>query len=182
MLRIIGGKFKGRKIYTVKTRATRPISARVKKSLFDILGEKVKGARFLDLFAGTGAVGIEAISRGAKEVTFIDKGHEQIRCLRRNLELLKMEGRIYRRDILKGLHFLNQKFDIVFVAPPYGIFDLSVLLKIISEADILNQDSTVILQHSKREKLNDIPFKLVRQETYGDTVLSFMQPAFLTAF
>lgn len=175
MIKIIGGNLKGRKIFIKRTKSTRPILSRVKKSLFDTLSEKVKDSVFLDLFAGTGSAGFEAISRGAKKVVFIDKDISQVKSIRRNIELFGLKnGEVYKADILKGLKWLKDKFDIIFLAPPYGKFDLENLLKIIHESEITKQNTIIILQHSKHEILKSDYFKIVKQKEYGETVLSFL--------
>lgn len=175
MVRILSGNLKGRKIFAKKKKSVKPILSRVKKSLFDTIFEKVKDSVFLDLFAGTGSVGFEAISRGAKKVVFIDKDVSQVKSIKRNICLLGLKNaEVYKADILRGLKWLKDKFDVVFLAPPYGKFNLENLLKIIYESDIIKQNTMVIVQHSKHEILKSDYFNIEKQKVYGETVLSFL--------
>jgi len=178
VIRVIGGEVKGRKIKSIKGKTVRPLLGRVKKSLFDILGKKIKDATFLDLYAGTGSVGIEALSRGAKEVVFIDNSSQAVRIIEENLKQLGFEERakILRRDILKGLP-AERKFDLIFIAPPYKLELILPTLKVIVERELIAPEGWIICQHHFREKLPEEYFSLeiFREKKYGDTRLSFYQ-------
>lgn len=181
-LTVIGGKFKRYKLCTpAKDKSLRPILAQVKKSLFDILQPKIKDANFLDLYAGTGSVGIEALSRGAKYAVFVDNDSIAIETINKNLTKLNLlqNATLYRKDISSGLEFLKSavrnKFDIVFIGPPYKDFIISKTLQNISKANIVKKSTIVIAQHHKTEKIITENFCLYRQKKYGDTVLSFLR-------
>jgi len=122
-MRIIAGRFKGRKIKAPKGLATRPVLAGVREALFNILGG-VEGTRFLDLFAGTGAVGMEALSRGARSAVFVERGAEQCRVIHENLEAIGVDAEVIRSEVGRALRrFVEEgrEFDIVFADPPYGL-------------------------------------------------------------
>src|SRR6056297_149625 len=120
-MRIIAGIAKGRKIYSGNIEGTRPTLDRVKESLFNIIGYPLNGYNILDLFAGTGNLGLEALSRGASFVTFVDNNRECYRVIKRNVELLNFNARseILNKDSLKFLEDTSKKFDIIFMDPPY---------------------------------------------------------------
>jgi 16S rRNA (guanine966-N2)-methyltransferase len=120
-MRVIAGEAKGRRLFSVPGESTRPITDRVKTSLFNILAGQVEEARFLDLFAGTGGVGIEALSRGASEAVFVERDERALATIRRNLEVtgLSTRARVVRHDVFKFIAgYSGEPFDIIHVAPP----------------------------------------------------------------
>jgi 16S rRNA (guanine(966)-N(2))-methyltransferase RsmD len=125
-LRILGGKYKNRLLNTPKGEQTRPSLGIVRKSLFDILQQEIEGSVFLDLFAGSGAIGFEALSRGARQVTFVDSHKFCVECLYKNAEMLgcKDEVQIMSCDVNQALKMLGKMgkcFDLIYIDPPYGI-------------------------------------------------------------
>lgn len=177
-MRISGGIIKGRKIKTKKGNSTRPLLSRIRKSLFDIIGEEIRGSKFLDLYAGSGAVGIEALSRGAKEAIFVEKDNLALRIIKENLDLCGLShlAIIYRKDVLKILSVLlkKERFDFIFVAPPYYKEMQNKTLRMLEEKKI--KGSVVIVQHSPKEKVIFARknMKLLKQKRYGDTILTFL--------
>ena len=178
-LRVISGTARGRRLKTVPGDTTRPITDRVKESLFNILGVDVLGAAILDLFAGTGAVGIEALSRGAEFVRFVDRNRLPIKVVHENLKTTGFEGKaqVLQNDafaILKGES--DRKFDYVYIAPPQYKGMWKRALKILDErVDWLEDDAWVIVQIHPIES-EDVPLKnLVEfdQRRYGSTLLIF---------
>lgn len=124
-LRVIGGAFRGRPLKVPKNHLTRPTTAIVRKSLFDICKEEIEGANVLDLFAGSGAVGIEALSRGAAHVTFVDADRRALLCIEENVKKLGLEGKatLHLGDaykILERLEKFQHRFDLIYIDPPYG--------------------------------------------------------------
>lgn len=173
-LKIIAGKFRGRNIKTVPGFQTRPLLARAKKSLFDILTPKIAGSVFLDLFAGFGTVGIEALSRGAEKVTFVESDGNCIKVIEENLIKLGIKdiAEIIQRDASRP-DLLEGKFDIIFIGPPYRMKMLSEIIK--KSEKLLKYRGLVVGQHHKKEILAEKSggLSLYRQEKYGDMMLSF---------
>jgi 16S rRNA (guanine966-N2)-methyltransferase len=182
-MKIIAGTAKRRSLKSPSpTTGVRPILGRIKKSLFDILRPRLEGADFLDLYAGSGAVGIEALSRGAASATFVDANPLCLSVIRQNLSRLQMfdRARLVRADITKSLSYAGGPFDLIFMGPPYhdahwNTFHLTEpTLKEIARVGLLKEGGLVIGQHHAKEnpvKLTD--WKMTRQESYGDTKLSF---------
>lgn len=182
-IRIIGGEGCGRYIKSFKDDlSVRPLLGRIKKSLFDILKLKIMDSVFLDLYAGTGAVGIEAISRGAGKVIFVDGDRKCTELVSRNLADLGWQnrGRVEQFDITRGLKWLGEKIDIVYMGPPYKDLKRTpltltgVTLKTVVEADILKSNSLIISQRHIKEPVA-VPEELesIREEKYGDTLVVF---------
>ncbi len=172
---------------------TRPILARIKKSLFDILRQKLEGARFLDLFAGSGSVGLEALSRGASKVVFVDANAQCARWIEdtllkirsHNSGLLNLgHAEVARRDLTQGLFWLKQEFDLIFSGAPYvspkhkPLAFVHFLLENIQKEKLLAAEGWFIAQHSVKETFT-VPegWNFFRQEKYGDTYLSFFKHA-----
>lgn len=178
-LRVISGTARGRRLKVVPGNTTRPITDRVKESLFNILGSDVIGAVILDLFAGTGAVGIEALSRGAKFVRFIDQNPKPIITIRENLKItgLTEKAQVIKRDAFSVLNGESDlQFDYVYIAPPQykGMWKRS--LQILDDRiDWLVQDAWIIVQiHPKEyDHVNLKNFEEFDKRRYGSTLLSF---------
>lgn len=180
MLRITGGQLRGRKIKTLEGKGTRPMLSRIRKSLFDLIGNRITDADFLDLFAGTGSVGIEALSRNAASATFIEKEAAAIEVINGNLSLFDLSGRarVYRRDVLSWLSLVageGEAFDIIFVGPPYFQNLADKVLEQIPGAGILKEDGLIFIQHYKKEKIV-VPdgLELAEERKYGDMFLSII--------
>ncbi|MEW6009039.1 MAG: 16S rRNA (guanine(966)-N(2))-methyltransferase RsmD [Candidatus Omnitrophota bacterium] len=178
-MRIIAGQFKGRNL--ISRQGVRPTEDKVKKSLFDILRNVIAGSRFLDLFAGTGAVGIEALSRGAKEVFFVESDSANVRIIQENIDNLKIDNRlctILGFDVeraIPNLHSRKEKFDFIFLDPPYYLDMVKKTLQTLGAYDIVNRNGFIIVQDHLRDKLPDEfeRFKLWRIKKYSTTLLSF---------
>jgi 16S rRNA (guanine966-N2)-methyltransferase len=138
-LYLIGGEFKGRRLKSPKGPHIRPTTGIVRKAVFDICKEQLEGAHFLDLFAGTGAMGLEALSRGASHATFIDHDKEALRCLQENIALLALETRatLLKGEALTLLKRLKGRFEIIYVDPPYGKISLKELLRFFDASPLL---------------------------------------------
>jgi len=181
-MRIIAGSLRGKKIESLPGLATRPLLGRIKKSLFDILGERIVDASFLDLYAGTGSVGIEALSRGAKYVLFIEKDTRLTRLIRENLRKCEMEKKaeVAEIDILsynkEGRKFsLLEQFDLIFAGPPFKLNLTKDTLDIIIKLHLLKKNGWVICQHHFKENVPEKKGFLCRfrKERYGKTIMSF---------
>ena len=183
-MRIVAGKFKGRRLKTVKGSEVRPTADRVKEALFRIFGEQVVDANFLDLCAGTGSIGLEALSQGARSTTFVDSSYHCIRIIESNLEMCGFDRRhprvrLIHLDARKALARLGKrkaKFDLIYLDPPYASKIHESCLRQIAEADLLSPDGLLVIEHRKVQRAEALMLEalvLSRQERYGDTMLSF---------
>jgi 16S rRNA (guanine966-N2)-methyltransferase len=181
-MRVISGKARGHKLKKVPGDTTRPITDRVKENLFNILGDWVQDTRWLDLFAGTGQVGIEALSRGASEVVFVDKARPAIMTIRNNLQHTKLTkgAEVFHQDAFDYLHQMNvAPFDVIFIAPPqYQELWSKVLLILDRQLDVfLSPQGLVIVQIDPKEyREQDLKnLLLYDQRKYGNTMLCFYE-------
>lgn len=194
-MRVIAGTFKGRRLAVPKgNRLVRPTTDRVKESVFSILQERVVNANFLDLCAGTGSMGIEALSRGAKHVTFLERDPRCIAIIKQNLEACRLttesDARYYLlcRDLLKGITSLRKRaavFELIYFDPPYGVglgdrsqrhIELYMNgLALVAKTALLGIDGKLLVEHAKQAVIPDVVGSLCRsrQKCYGDTVVSF---------
>jgi 16S rRNA (guanine(966)-N(2))-methyltransferase RsmD len=175
-LRIISGEKKGTRLFSLRKRRIRPTSDKVKGAIFNILSS-VEDKKILDLFAGSGALGIEALSRGAKEVVFVDKSFSSMNLIRKNLEKLgfKDKSRLIKKDTIRFLKGdFEESFDLILADPPYGKEVCQKLLEILAEKDFLSADGVLVIEHHKKEKIEKVEnFILLKERKYGDTVVSF---------
>jgi 16S rRNA (guanine966-N2)-methyltransferase len=180
-LRVIAGTAKGHKLHSVPGDSTRPITDRTKESLFNILGGDIQGSGFLDLFGGTGCVGIEALSRGAIFARFIDKNQNAIHTIRTNLQITKTsaQAEVVRMDAFLFLQGKpDRSFDYVYIAPPqYKGLWLRALIDLDNNAGWLSPDAWVIAQIHPKEYLSAQLNNLVEidQRRYGSTLLVFYE-------
>ena len=179
-MKIASGKFRGMEIETPRGTKTRPTGGRLKKSLFDILAPRLPGARVLDLFAGAGALGLEALSRGAVHVTFVERSRAAADTVRKNLERLGLgeEAELLRREVVSAIGFLaeqEQTFDIILLDPPYQSDLHASLLQRIGAASLVSHEGLVILEHHHKTALADAYGGLtrVREVRAGESCLSF---------
>jgi 16S rRNA (guanine(966)-N(2))-methyltransferase RsmD len=178
-VRVIAGSAKGRSLYSVPGEGTRPITARVKAALFSIIGPDIRGASFLDLFAGTGAVGIEALSRGATQVVFIERAQKAALTVRRNLELTRLEqgAQVVHSDAFQYLAHAGPEveFDYIYVAPPQYKDLWAKALYDLDERALLAPGGQVIIQIHPKEYTSPTlrNLTLVDERNYGSTMLQF---------
>ena len=175
-MRVITGKARGVTLKTPDGMTTRPTTDRVKEALFSIIQFEIPGANVLDLFGGTGQLGIEALSRGAKSCTFVDAGEPACRLIRENLKhtRLEAEGKVVRSDYLAFLKRCRETYDIIFLDPPYAEVFLETALKCIAEIDILQSGGIIV---AERPLGKDLPwefdgFQRSRDYKYGNTLLT----------
>jgi 16S rRNA (guanine(966)-N(2))-methyltransferase RsmD len=189
-MRVVGGSERGKKLLLVPGRGTRPILDRVKTSLFDILRPLLAGMDVLDLFAGSGSVGIEALSQGASTCTFIDRGLDAIATIKKNLEATRLAGRaeVRRTDAFEFLRTTPKKFDLIYVAPPqyrdlwsramHQIDERPELLRS-SPAEFDEERSAVQviaqIDPTEYQSLSLVTLQEVRQKRYGNTLLIFFE-------
>ena len=154
-LRILGGQYKGRILHSPKTKATRPTQGVLRQAVFNICQHSISEARFLDLCAGSGAMGLEALSRGALQATFVEQDPAACRCIRENIALLRLESQatLLSQNLFTALKFLGKKedlFDLVYIDPPYGKCVASILAEVEKEG-ILAKGALVFLETSAEE-------------------------------
>jgi 16S rRNA (guanine(966)-N(2))-methyltransferase RsmD len=166
-LKIIGGKWRGRILVSPKSKTIRPTSASLRKSVFDICQSFIFDTVFLDLFAGSGLMGFEAVSRGAKEATFIDMDNASIQCIKKNSELLQCQENvsIYKGDIFSVLKKLMQKqplFDLVYIDPPYPFFDranyIESIFLLLSQEGLLKKEAIIFLEQPFSKERDEKPY------------------------
>ena len=180
-MRVIAGRWKGTKLQAANLTDFRPITDRIKESLFSVLGEEVLSALVLDLFAGSGSFGIEALSRGARHVVFVERSKQIGRVLRKNLFKLRCPPSNYElvlSDVSRALPIMQKRqaaFDIIFGDPPFRTPITNRLLKSIAEYDLLRRTGVFVLRHHKSEIVEESVdrLKLVRSKSYGDSVLKY---------
>jgi 16S rRNA (guanine966-N2)-methyltransferase len=187
-LRIIAGKYRGRRLKNPPSLQTRPTSDRLRETLFNILAPRIKGVRFLDLCAGSGAVGIEALSRGAAHTTFVDQSRRMCALIEANLETLKVDeddvevvGREASEFLRRRAKKEAEPFDIIFFDPPYAT-DYEAVLDHVGghAARLLAEEGMIIVEHHRKNDLKEefSALKRYRLLEQGDSVLSFYsQPA-----
>ncbi len=180
-MRVITGKARGVQLKTPEGMLTRPTADRVKEALFSIINFDIPNAAVLDLFGGTGQLGIEALSRGAKSAVFVDAREDACKLIRENLRRTKLEqeGKIVRGDYLDYLNRCREKFDIIFLDPPYAEVFLENALKRITEIDILQRDGIIV---TERPLEKELPWEFegyVRSKDYkyGKTLLTIYRKA-----
>ncbi len=181
-MRIIAGEVKGFLLKAPKGLDVRPTSDRVKETVFNILSSQIVGAAVLDLFAGTGNLGLEALSRGATSATFFDVAKQSLAAIKENIAHTNFKDRceVRKTDALLGLNFFQKsprKFDLVFCDPPYNRGLIDKVLTILDNPDsILSPDAILIVEHSCHEKLTDrlAYLQLKRTEKFGETLISFV--------
>ena len=180
-MRITGGQVRGRLLATPKISNIRPTSDRVREAIFNILGQDMSGLTVLDLFSGTGSLGLEALSRGALQAYFIDKSQESLDLVKKNLSLCgyPAQGKFFRKDLSKGvpglLTLLDKAFDLVFMDPPYRKNLIPFLLNDLSDKELLESNAYVVIESSKSERLPSSPgnLQIIDIRRYGDTKISF---------
>lgn len=172
-MRVITGTARGRRLKEPKNMNIRPTSDKVKESIFNIVQFDIEGRRVLDLFAGTGQLGIEALSRGAKSATFVDENNESVRIVRENLAHCELQGDVVRAD---ASSFLNScgKFDLIFIDPPYGSGIIDKVLAKIIQFDILSDGGIIICETDSERALPALtsPYAWGREYKYGKTKLT----------
>ena len=182
-MRVIGGNARGRQLKVPKGQALRPTAGRVKESLFDILPHDLSGAKVLDLFAGTGNLTIEALSRGAVEAILVDSSAQSGKAIRENLRRLNLasRGKLWMMPVTRALPLLarqGETFDLIFMDPPYERRLIEPALKIIDKETLLRDSGVLIAEHSVREPITFHleTLNLTDQRRYGSTTLSFFRP------
>lgn len=175
-MRIIAGEFKGFRLKHPKVAGIRPTSDRVREYIFSCIQMGVVDSTVLDLFAGTGALGIEALSRGAASATFVDNSAASIALIKENLERVQRSATVHRRRAGAYLKYADQTFDFIFCDPPYDYDDFSAILQLIVDQKTLTKNAVFIYESSARQMPPEAKgLKLTRQKKLGDTLITFYQ-------
>ena len=184
-MRVISGKYKGRRLVTPKDLSIRPTSDRVKESVFSSINHKIRKANFFDLCSGTGNIGIEALSRGAEKVTFLDHNIEchrliEVNLLKCGLDKKNPQIKLIHSGIAKGITILqkcSEIYDLIYFDPPYDAGLYTKCLSFISEASLLKSTGLIIVEHNKRTDLPNHIGQLIRDriKQYGNTHVTFFR-------
>lgn len=180
-MRIIAGRARGTKLYTLEGTATRPTLDRVKESIFNIIQNEIQDSIFLDLFSGSGAIGLEALSRGAKKAILCDKSKEAINIIKKNVEkthlLEKVE--IQNSDFIECLKMQKEKIDIIYIDPPYQTDYIQKSLEILENSEVITKTTTIILETDNEEKIlqqiKGLKFEIIDKRKYGVAHIIFLQ-------
>ena len=180
-MRIISGKARGTKLYTLEGENTRPTLDRVKESIFSIIQGKIEGAKILDLFSGSGAIGLEFLSRGAEEAILCDKSKEAVNIIKKNIEKTHMEKmvQVFNTDFENCLEKLkNEQFDIIYLDPPYATNYILKSLKKILELNIAKEQSLIIVETDDSERIEEeiknLDVEIIDKRKYGRATIIFL--------
>ena len=178
-MRIIAGRLKGKKLKTPKGLITRPVLARVREALFNILGD-LEGARILDLYSGTGSIGIEALSRGAESAVFVEKGLAQCRIIRENLNSIAKDAVVLHSDVERALRKLQKDrmvFDFAFADPPYEMGLSQKTVESVCKRGLLAENGVMAVTTRYSEEMPDqvCMYRMVFDRRYGDTRLAIFK-------
>jgi 16S rRNA (guanine966-N2)-methyltransferase len=178
-MRIISGKFKGHRLVSFKADHIRPTTDRVKESLFNKWHMVVEDAQVLDLFCGTGSLGLEALSRGAAFVEFVDSNEKSLRILTENIKKLGLnEGyRVTKREALQFLKTAQQSFDLILIDPPFTKVMADQVLQALSESEVLKEGTRVAIESGTKEEVREVygTLRLYDRKEYGDKALNFYE-------
>lgn len=179
-MRIIGGKYRSRVLTEFPGEDVRPTSDRAKESLFNILSLKLYGARVLDLFAGSGSLGLESLSRGAKEVVFNDFSKDSLAIVKKNLAALKIpvngeEAKVTQGDYLSCLSVMRGKFDLIFLDPPYRFDYGKNALEVIAEKGLLSEDGVAVYERDRAFEGEIVGLEKYDERKYGKTFITFFR-------
>lgn len=179
-MRITAGKFKNKQVKTIDSDLIRPTLSKIRESLFNVLQNEIENAVFLDLFAGSGIVGIEAASRGAREVFFVEKNPNHYKLLKSNLKSIEFDYKSFNADSTKILEkFENKKFDIIFSDPPYKTDLNNKIIEIISRKNLLAENGYLVIECNKAEDYTEMleknGFEQIKEKIYGDTKVLYIK-------
>lgn len=176
-MNITGGYLKSRKLISPKGENVRPTLSKTRESVFNVLSNLIdfEGSSFLDVFAGSGIMGIEAISRGFEKAAFIERDRKTYYLLKENLKNLNLSPELFLGDSLKVLKKSEEKFDVIYVDPPYRKNLYDGIIGLISEKHLLKENGILILEHLEGESINFLDFVLLKQKNYGDKTISFLR-------
>ena len=175
-MRVITGTARGRRLREPEGMAIRPTTDSVKEAIFNTIQFDIEGRRVLDLFAGTGQLGIEALSRGARECVFVDESTAAVKLIRENLKTCRLEGTVLQTDAIGYLN-QGQKFDLIFLDPPYDTMLVEKALQTVAKSDILTKGGIIVCETRREKALPDmpVPYVLRREKCYGKIKLTLYE-------
>ena len=183
-MRVIAGKARRLNLKTIPGNDTRPTTDRIKETLFNILQPEIPGCRFLDLFSGSGAIGIEALSRGAMESVFVEKNPKAMACVKENLQKTHFErkGMTMQMDVMTALYKLEgeKQFDYIFMDPPYNHELEKSVLTYLAESSLLSEEGIIIVEASKETEFDyaeDLGYHIIKEKEYKTNKHVFLEPA-----
>ncbi len=176
-MRIIAGAAKGRRL-AAPGQGTRPMTGRARESIFSILADRLPGAFVLDLFAGSGSLGLESLSRGASDVVFVEAGRRAAKVLRENIERVGLGGSVLERDVSRFLRSHVGRYDVIFADPPYGDDDAKVQ-SVLELLDTVLCTGGLVVLHRQARSAVELPdfLRTVDERRYGDAVITMMERA-----
>ncbi|MHC1750421.1 MAG: 16S rRNA (guanine(966)-N(2))-methyltransferase RsmD [Cellulosilyticaceae bacterium] len=180
-MRVISGKCRGTNLVAPEGMTTRPTVDRIKETLFNIISFDIPQCNFLDLFSGSGAIGIESLSRGASRAVFVEKDKEALKCICKNLEKTRLTGSaiVYNEEVLNVIRKLGQKreqFDIVFMDPPYALEQFEMVLSEIVANDLLMPNGYIIVERATERPIKPVESLVcTKEKSYRTTTLSFFE-------
>lgn len=176
-MRVIAGELKGRQLKAVSGKTTRPTTDKVKEAVFQVMGPFFSGGTCLDLFAGSGSLGIEALSRGIEQAVFVDKHPNAIHTIHENLRSVRMENKseVFRADAFRAIHAAAKRqltFDLILLDPPYKKVNYATFLNEIVQLQLMKNNGIIYCEHDLSEQLppEDEHFKVMKRENYGGTI------------
>ncbi|MCQ2793388.1 MAG: 16S rRNA (guanine(966)-N(2))-methyltransferase RsmD [Bacilli bacterium] len=167
MIRITSGTFRSRLLKTPNGDVTKPTMDKVRLGVFSAIGEQINDAHVLDLFAGCGSYSFEALSRGASSATLVDNGYEQINIIKENAHALGVNVNIFMNDVISFLEECNNKFDIIFVDPPYKLDVYNKIVEIILKKELLSENGIIVLESDNLLNIEENNFRKVKMYKYG---------------
>ncbi len=182
-MRVIAGSAKSLRLKTIEGNDTRPTTDRIKETLFNMIHDDMYGCRFLDLFSGSGGIGIEALSRGARKSVFVEMNPKAVKCINDNLEFTKLKdnAEVMNMKVESAINILDSKneyFDYIFMDPPYNCEHEKNILKLLSKSNILDNKTVVIAECSKQTDmsyLEEIGFTMIKEKIYKTNKHVFLQ-------
>ena len=181
-MRVIAGTCRSLPLITPQGEGTRPTTDRIKETLFNMIQGEISDCIFYDFYAGSGGIGIEALSRGAKHAYFVENQKAALECIKKNLSFTKLSDKatVISRDVLSAIPFLNEKADIIFMAPPYELGNETTVCQILKQSGCLKDDTLIIIEAVKDRDFSDITslgFTIIKEKIYKSNKHVFITPA-----
>ena len=181
-MRVIAGTCRSLPLVTPQGEDTRPTTDRIKETLFNMIQAEIPDCVFYDFYAGSGGIGIEALSRGARHAYFVENGKQALECIKKNLNFTKLADKatVVSRDVLSAIPFLNEKADIVFMDPPYQLGNEAMVCRMLKQSGCLKEDSIIIIEAVKDRDFSDITdlgFSIIKEKIYKTNKHVFITPS-----